>query len=150
METEDTFQKEMMRALEKCQFIEETLKMCILSAVRIAGVKLSPYFPLRYKASEIAKLPLGLLIKKFSKINDDERLLQDLRDIVKDRNFVAHQSLLFTLGELEDTDFMGNALAKLSEIADRAGKIHKRVLDVRYSLVKAEHKVLNTESNTNT
>ena len=145
METKDAFQKEMMRALEKCQFIEETLKMCILSAVRIAEVKLSPYYSLRYKASEIAKLPLGPLIKKFSKINDDERLLQDLRDIAKDRNFVAHQSLLFTLGELEDTDFMSNALAKLSEIADRAGKIHERVLDVRISLIKAEHKVLNTE-----
>ena len=108
METEDTFQKEMMRALEKCQFIEETLKMCILSAVRIAEVKLSPYFSLRYKASEIAKLPLGPLIKKFSKINDDERLLQDLRDIAKDRNFVAHQSWLFYLGVVEGNDLMLN------------------------------------------
>jgi len=140
LDPKENYQAEMMRALEKCQFIEETLKMCILSAVRIAEEKLSPYFPINYKVEEISKLPLGPLVKKFSKINDDKELHKDLRDITKERNFVAHQSLLFTLGELEDEAFMGSAIQKLKDIADRATKIHERVLDIRYNLVRAEKK----------
>ena len=139
LECKENYREEMMRALEKCQFIEETLKMCILSAIRIAEIKLSLYFPFNYKDSEISKLPLGPLIKKFSKINGDKELHKDLSDLTKERNFVAHQSLLFTLGELEDGVFMSSETKKLKNIADRATRIHERVLDARYSLVRAEN-----------
>jgi len=139
MEFKEKYHNEMMRALERCQFIEETLKMCIMSAIKIAETKLSSYFPFNYKVSDISKLPMGSLIKKFTKINDDKELQKDLTDLTKERNFVAHQSLLFTLGELEDDQFMSSKIQKLKDIADRATKIHERVLDVRYSLVRAEH-----------
>ena len=63
--TNEDYQAEIMRALEKFQFIEETLKECIFSAVKIAENKLTPYFPLNYQAKDISKLPLGPLINKF-------------------------------------------------------------------------------------
>ncbi len=102
MKLEKDYRDELYRALEKCQFIEETLKMCLLSAIQIAQIRVLPHFPLKYKVEDISNLPLGPLVNAFSKINDDIALLKDLRMITKERNQIAHRSLLFTLGELED------------------------------------------------
>ena len=135
------YKKEFLRALEKFQFIEETLKMCLLSAIEIARIQLSPYFPIKYQSKDIKKLPLGPLINIFIKINDDRTLHRDLRKIREKRNQVAHESLLFTLGELNDKSFITNKIAEMKEIADCAEKIHGRVLDVRYQLVKVKNEV---------
>jgi len=37
------YQKAVHDALERCQFIEETLRMCISHAMEIAKLQLSPY-----------------------------------------------------------------------------------------------------------
>ncbi len=145
MELEKAYRDELHRALEKCQFIEETLKMCLLSAIDIARIQVSPHFPLKYKAEDISNLPLGALVNKFAKINDDPALQTDLRKITKDRNQVAHRSLLFTIGELEDEEHMSEATLKMKGIAERATEIHHRVLDVQYELVRALSKVGRTQ-----
>ena len=141
VELENAYKDELHRALEKCQFIEETLKLCILSAIEIAQIQVSPYFPLKYKVEDISKLPLGPLVKAFSKINDDMDLHYELREITKERNQVAHRSLLFTIGELEDKAHMSEATLKMRGIAERAAEIHGRVLDVRYELARVLSKV---------
>ncbi len=138
---EKAYKDEMHRALEKCQFIEETLKMCLLSAIEIARIQVSPRFSLKYKAEDISNLPLGPLVNAFAKINDDTALQNDLRKITKERNQVAHRSLLFTIGELEDSAYMSEATLKMKDIADRATEIHHRVLDVRYELIRVLSKV---------
>lgn len=136
------FQATTVRALEKCQFVEGTLKLCILSAIEITQVMTSPYLSINYKAGDIAKLPMGALIKKFSRISQDEDLIKDLKSLTKDRNFVAHQSLLFTLGELSDTDSAAVALSNLKAIGDRASALHERVLEVRYTLVREKQRAI--------
>ncbi len=138
---EKAYRDELHRALEKCQFIEETLKMCLLSAIEIARIQVSPHFPLKYKAEDISNLPLGPLVKAFSKINDDTALHDDLRKITKERNQVAHRSLLFTIGELQDKAHMSEATLKMKGIVERATDIHHRVLDVRYEFVRSLSKV---------
>ena len=145
MELEKAYRDELNRALEKCQFIEETLKMCLLSAIEIARIQVSPHFPLKYKVEDISYLPLGPLVKAFAKINDDTALQNNLREITKVRNQVAHRSLLFTIGELEDRAHMSEATHKMKGIAERATEIHHRVLDVRYELVRALSKVRRTQ-----
>ena len=142
---EKAYKDEMHRALEKCQSIEETLKMCLLSAIEIARIQVSPHFPLKYKAEDISNLPLGPLVKAFSKINDDTMLQDDLRKITKDRNQVAHRSLLFTIGELQDKAHMSEATLKMKEIVQRATDIHNRVLDVRYEFVRSLSQVKRTQ-----
>jgi len=47
VELEKVYRDEINRALEKCQFIEETLKMCLLSVIEIARILVSPNFPLK-------------------------------------------------------------------------------------------------------
>jgi len=131
------YKKELHNVLGKCQFIEETLRMCIFSAVEIAKLELSVHFPVKYKMEDVSKLTLGSLVTMFTKINNDTALHEDLRKITKDRNDVAHRSLLFTIGESKDKVHMSEATLKMKGIAERATDIHNRVLDVRYALLKA-------------
>lgn len=147
LENKEDYHAQMMLTLEKCQFIEETLKMCILSAIRISEKILSPYFPFNYQESAISKLPLGSLIKKFSKINNDKVLLNDLRDFTTERNVVAHQSLLHYIGELEDEGFMSTETEKMSAILGKATSIHHRLLDIRRDFAKSENKLSREKSN---
>jgi len=118
--------------------------MCILAAVEITRIQVSPHFPIKYKAEDISNLPLGPLVNAFSKINDDTALHVDLRKISKERNQVAHRSLLFTIGELEDEAHMTEATLKMKEIVERATDIHHRVLDVRYEFSRSLSKVKRT------
>lgn len=138
---ESAYSNELHRALENFQFIEETLKMCLLSAIDIARIRVSPHFPLKYNVKDVSNLPLGPLVKAFAKINNDTDLQNDLRNVTKERNQVAHRSLLFTIGQLEDPDHMSEATLKMKGIAEHAKEIHDRVLNVRYELVRALNKV---------
>ncbi len=149
MKLERAYRKELHKALEKCQFIEETLRMCIFSAVEIARLQVSPHFPVRYKSEDIAKLPLGALVSIFAKINSDTALHQSLREITRERNDVAHRSLLFTLGELKDKDHMTEATLKMKGIVERATVVHNNVLDVRYALLRSLHEVRRSRGTTN-
>ncbi|MDO6441708.1 hypothetical protein [Marinobacter sp. 2_MG-2023] len=148
-EHERAYKDELSRALEKCQFIEETLKGCLLSAIEIARIQVSQHFPIKYKSSDISKLPLGPLVKAFEKINEDSLLHQQLREITKERNKVAHQSLLFTIGELENETQMADATLEMKRIADRATEIHHQVLDVRYQFIRAVNAVKRNQSKEN-
>ena len=111
--------------------------MCIFSTVEIARLLLSRHFPVKYKPEDISKLPLGALASIFSKLNSDTALHVDLKRITRDRNDVAHRSLLFTLGELRDTKHMTEETLKMKDIATRATDIHQRLLDVRYALLRS-------------
>lgn len=135
------YKNELHNALEKCQFIEETLKMCIFSAAEIARLQLSPHFPINYRLEDISKLPLGKLVGIFSKINNDAVLHEALEKITKERNYVAHQSLLFTLGELQDEGHMAEATRTMKKIIKRATDVHNDVLSVRYKLIGSLNKV---------
>jgi hypothetical protein len=138
---ETAYREELNKALEKCQFIEETLKKCIISALEIARFQTSPYFPINIKSEDISKLPLGPLVRYFSKINNNLALHEALRNIIKERNYVAHQSYLFTFGELEDENHMTEATLKMKGIAARATEVHNNVLDVRYELIRSLNEV---------
>ena len=146
---ERAYQKELHNALEKCQFIEETLRMCIFSAVEIVRLQVSPHFPVRYESKDIAKLPLGALVKIFAKINSDTALHKSLKEITQERNDVAHRSLLFTLGELKDKHHMTEVTLKMKGIVARATVVHSKVLDIRYALLRSLNKVKRSSGKVN-
>lgn len=149
-ECTSSYKDELHRALEKCQFIEEILKMCLLSAIEIARIQVSPYFLIKYKEMDIHHLPLGHLVSAFSKINDDIELHKELREITKERNKVAHRSLLFTIGELTDEPFMEEEILKMKNIADRATIIHERVMEIRYNFLRTLNKVRRIQAKNST
>jgi hypothetical protein len=138
---EKAYRKEVDKALEKCQFIEEVLRKCISSALEIARLHSSSNCPIKTKTENISKLTLGGLVNLFSKINNDTKLHESLRNITLDRNNVAHRSHLFTLRELNDKVHMAEEIRKMKEIVTRATKVHNNVLIVREDFVRFLHEV---------
>ena len=67
MNLKEEHSKEMISALEKCQFIEDKLKDCILTAIKINKISKENKFEINYEAKDIKKKPLGPLIQKFKK-----------------------------------------------------------------------------------
>jgi len=116
-------------ALERCQFIEATLRMYLGTVVEIATLTLADYFPVRVTDKDLAKRPMGSLVKIFSKFNENDQLQSRLKYLVERRNHVAHQSLLFTLGELGDEVHMGKAAEDMKTIGEEAKEVHEMLLD---------------------
>lgn len=131
------YQKEVHDTLETCQFIEETLRMCISHAIEIAKLQLSAYYPLRITYTDLSKLSMGKLVFIFSRINGDASLKKSLNSIITERNYVAHQSLLFTIGESRDPIHMNQQIAKIDSIKGHAIQVHNNLLDVHYKLLRS-------------
>jgi len=136
MGLKEEYSKETIAALEKCQFIEDKLKSCILTAIEINRISKENKYAIKFEAEDIEKKPLGPLIKEFEKINDDKELHNELWNFKDERNNIAHASQLFTLGELEDEDHMLVAIEKMRERTTQAGLLHARILEIFWKLIK--------------
>ena len=136
MGLKEEYSKETISALEKCQFIEDKLKDCILTAIKINRTSKENKFAIKYKAKDIEKKPLGPLIKEFEKINDNTELNNELWNFKEERNNIAHASQLFTLGELEDKDHMLSAIEKMRERRTQAGDLHEKILEIFWKLMR--------------
>lgn len=137
----DDYRIAVYKALEKCQFIQEILREYLYLAAEIAKIKLAPYLSIHITKDQLSKLPLGKLIYYFSLLNNDESFCKELGTITQKRNYVAHSSLLFSIGELWDEVYMKKALADINEITELATKIHETLLEKRISLIKYKRKV---------
>jgi hypothetical protein len=132
--THDGYQKEVHGALEKFQFVEETLRVYINLAIRIAKLEMANHFPVRFTTNDLSRLPLGRLASIFSRLTDNVFLKSSLKKITAERNFVAHRSLLFTLGELQDSNHMEQSLQKMRDIKKRAKQAHEALLEETWRL----------------
>jgi hypothetical protein len=128
------YQKEVHDALEKCQFVEETLRVYINLAIEIAKLEMEDHFPVRFTTADLGKLSLGKLVGVFSRLSDDASLKSSLKNITTERNFVAHRSLLFTLGELQDSNHMAQSLQRIRDVKEQAGKAHEALLEKTWRL----------------
>jgi len=131
------YQKAVHDTLERCQFIEETLRMCVSHAMDIAKLQLSPYYPLKYTHADLSKLSMGKMVSIFSRISNDALLKKSLNSITTERNYVAHHSLLFTIGESHDPIHIKQQIAKMEGIKKRAIAVHNSLLDARYKLFRS-------------
>jgi len=123
------YQKEVHDALEKCQFVEETLRVYINLVIDIAKLEMASHFPVRFTTTDLSKLPLGKLVGFFSKLSNNTSLISSLKNIATERNYVAHRSLLFTLGELQDPEHIAQAVLKMEDIKKRAKQVHDALLN---------------------
>lgn len=104
---------------------------------KLLKLQLSPYYPIKYTHADLSKLSMGKMVSIFSRISDDASLKKSLKSITTERNHVAHQSLLFTIGESRDPIHMKQQIAKINSIKKRAIQVHNNLLDVRYKLLRS-------------
>lgn len=132
--THTHYQKEVHDALEKCQFVEETLRVYINLTIEIAKLEMANSFTVRFTTADLSKLSLGKLVRVFSRLSKDASLKSLLKNLTTERNFVAHRSLLFTLGELQDPNHIAQSLQKMRDIRELASKAHEALLEETWRL----------------
>ena len=137
MNVETEYKEAVYHALERCQFIEETLRVYLDLVIKIAKIELSSHFPVNLTEKDLSKFSLGKLVDKFSQFNGNTSLKANLKKVTTDRNRVAHQSLLFTIGELQDDALLSKLTHEMNEIEARAKNIHENLLDERFKLQRS-------------
>ena len=131
------YREAVYRALERFQFIEETLRMYLYLVIQISKIELTQHFPVNITKKDLSKLSLGKLSDMFSRFNGNAPLKSSLKDVTPYRNWVAHQSLLFTLGELKDNAHLTKLIHEMNAIEKRAKEVHGTLLDERWKLYKS-------------
>jgi|GEM_PF-5257206 len=98
------------------QFIEELLKIiigCCYEALRRSAPSLVHFRPTR---SDLEKKSLGRLIDKYEEVSRNDSLVRQLRVVVQDRNFCAHQSLVLRFEKQQDVKYLENECVRLEAI----------------------------------
>lgn len=134
---QNEYRETVYRALERFQFIEETLRMYLDLVIQIAKIELTQYFPVKLTKRDLSKLSLGKLNDIFFRFNGNASLKSSLKKVTPKRNRVAHQSLLFTLGEIQDKSHLAKLIHAMNEIEKCAKEVHETLLDERWTLQKS-------------
>ncbi len=102
------------------QFMEESIRMYLASAYCIVLRKLDNQIPFEFTYKEVEKDSLGKLLIKFGKFNSNKQLIDNISEIIKERNHCAHRAYLMTAEELNDEEFLSDEVAKLKRIVTRS------------------------------
>lgn len=113
--------------LLKFQFIEELLRMYISYCYQIIHIKVFKLIPFGYNYKDLQKDSLGKLITKFKKLSKDSSLIRNIENIVKDRNYCAHEVYLLTYEQQKDLEYLMIEIKKIDEITSKAEDCRKRL-----------------------
>lgn len=112
----DSYTRAVQSLILDFQFIEELLKIVIggsYEAIRRSAPSIVRFRPNR---SVLEKESLGRLIQRYEEVSDNDPLIQNLRQVVGDRNFCAHRSLVLTLEEQRDVRFLDAERRRLEAV----------------------------------
>jgi hypothetical protein len=113
------FQK-LPEALLKFQFIEELLRMYISHCYQIIFVRTSQQIPFKYEYKDLQKDALGALLRKFKRFSDNNTLIGKIENIIKDRNYCAHEAYLLTYAQQNDPGHLRAEIEKMETIITKA------------------------------
>lgn len=112
----DKYMRSVQLLMLDFQFIEELLKIvigCSYEALRRSAPSLVRFRPTR---RDLEKKPLGRLIDKYEDVSHNDTLVKQLREVVQDRNFCAHQSLVLHFEKQQDVQFLQSECLRLEAI----------------------------------
>lgn len=100
----ESYHNIIIKCMTEFQHIEEMIKMILIKIERITYNRLKDYvhYEPEIKEESINHSAMERLIKMLNAYIDDKSLIARLKEIMKGRNHVAHQSLLLTAKDLKD------------------------------------------------
>jgi hypothetical protein len=107
-------------ALLKFQFIEEVLRMYIAYCYQIICLRVSKQIPFKYEYNDLQKDALGTLLGKFRKCSNNDLLIGQIENIIKDRNYCAHEAYLLTYEQQKDSGYLAAEIEKMGKIITKA------------------------------
>ena len=116
------------------QFIEEGIRMYISGVLKYIETELSGVIPFHYNDTDIAKDSMGKLINKFEKLNNNNDLITELKDLIKYRNDCAHRGFLLLNKQAYDEKYLKTRLEDLENVEKRTtdclSRLHKEVVKI--------------------
>ncbi len=108
--------------------LEEALKIYIGLSYEIIGKSVPPPVVFRFDKDKILNAPLGQLIKMISEVKDDDELINELRAIVKWRNFCAHNAFAHEfLNRASKSDFTPHDEKDVMTVSIHSAKLVERL-----------------------
>lgn len=123
--SQKSFLLKVARALGTCQLVEFELKNYITEAFELCKKRLAGFPPFAMTGADCKKESLGGLIKIFQKLSDCPQLVDRLKSLTFDRNFLAHKAIATCI--YPDGSFDLNAAKK---ILVRLQKVEQEALAV--------------------
>ena len=112
------------RALAFMQMIEEALRLYVGTAEQLIAAGVPYGVPFRVSRKEIKKASLGTITNMFEKVNRNEDLIRNLRELPEHRNYLAHTAFMQSVQGIHDESIdLDYAKNHAIEVGDRAEKL---------------------------
>ena len=114
----------LMRALAFMQMIEEALRLYVGTAEELIAAAVPYGVPFRVSRKEINRAALGKITTMFEKVNRNEDLIKDLRELPEHRNYLAHAAFMQSVRGIHDESIdLEYAKKHAIAVGDRAEKL---------------------------
>jgi hypothetical protein len=117
------------RSLGACQLVEQQLKLYLAEAYLLVRKQTNDVIPFKFESQDNEDAPLGVLVKAFSRLNDNGELIQSLKAFVKERNFLSHRavtSCYYPDGSVSTQD-MSDLEPRLKDIEAKAEELTEAI-----------------------
>ena len=120
------------------QFLEETIRQYLLRCEGMTAQRLRGITKYNWEKNikEYDKMSLGRLVEQFSRFNDSSELIKKIKNITKDRNFIAHQLYLelYNKGDPKTE-------VELKLLLDRTVQVHNQAKECMLNVWKEVEKI---------
>jgi len=116
-------------AAARFQYLEEILKMYLADCFQIVKLSVKRRVAFDFSYDDVKVLPLGRLIDLFQKYNRNPEVLELLRELPEQRNYVAHRAYLLTEEEQKNSEVLANEMEKVTKISAKADEAVKALRD---------------------
>ena len=128
---DDDFYLQVAYALSGCQLVEQELKLYISEALEYVSKCVGKRLPFKMRGQDYEDASLERLIDVFRKLTHNEKLVTELNNFKKERNFLSHKGIahcldpMDELGSISATEFTPRLLAIQSEAVRLRTAIHE-------------------------
>jgi hypothetical protein len=146
--TYQRYSDRLLLCLGTYQFIEETLRFCLIRCHATTKFRLDGYLPYHFSLQGIEDAALGRLIEWYKSYTVNEELIRDLQRIKKTRDYLAHRGLALTVEESSNEVFMSDLLTKLKQAQTQADECFKQLegeMQTTDDAVNRAYKTLKTD-----
>ncbi len=145
MKQEQQFYKDRtVSLLTSFQLLELSLKLYIGTSYDYIHMLVEDHIHFDFSISDVENYPLERLLTLFSKLNGNEELKKRLNKLRKERNYIAHEALLVTVGSNPNMDTLHKKAEDFFYLEDELSECLKLVTEEFSKLkVKGELSRLN-------
>jgi len=114
-------------ALVDYQYLEEGLRMFLSLTYMEIRAHLPASIAFNFSYADTEKDSLGTLVSKFGKLTYDDDFVQDLRNLVQNRNIIAHRAYLLSPEEQGDSAFLSAQIKALRDTRKELARVIKHI-----------------------